>query len=381
MSADRRLVKHGPTLHEEDLPQSPCRLEGRRPEPLQTEALPLQRLGRAPNSCSGFGRDRDQPVVLKPANRDLSGFSEAPFPIHPRQTSGACVGRPRCDTKHQFHVRNRARHRADRAQGGERPDAGRQMSLGRDAPRCGLQRAYSREVSRFPHRASAIAAETSRRETGCDRRSLPSARASRRPFERPRVVGSAVQQIIGLVRHQKLGTVCRPQDHGALMPQLCDACSVGCGYVSAVQDAANLTSVPCRRDGRLDRHGQPLKFTAGIPHAPAHGLARGRNQRSRSGSGLVFRSDRCALPPAPARRSGAFAASGAAPLPAGGRRSRPTLAPAGDGMHPVFRKVALRRLAHVTSIESTLHAIQLPPCPPPPCVACASTRSVKCNQS
>ena len=165
------------------------------------------------------------------------------------------IGRilPAEHAKQQRDIGDGPRHRPDRAENRKRPHARRQMAAARNASGRGLERADAREVRRHAHRAAAVAAQSRRRQPRRNRRRLAAARSARRALQIPRIARLPVQQVRGLIGHQKLGAVGRAQNQRARRAQPRHHHRIFVRNIALVQQAADLAAIACRGDRRL--HG------------------------------------------------------------------------------------------------------------------------------
>ena len=124
---------------------------------------------------------------------------------------------------------NCPRHGADHAGECEGTAARREVSGRRHAARRRLQSDDPGEVRGHADGAAAVAADAAGRQPRGNRGGFAAARTARRAREVPRTVGSAVERVVGLPRHQLLGNVgdaendcarvtCAPHERGVLLP-------------------------------------------------------------------------------------------------------------------------------------------------------------------
>ena len=83
-----------------------------------------------------------------------------------------------------------------------------------DTARRGFQTADSGEMRRHADRSASVAANPAGRHPGCDRGGFAAARSSGRSLQIPRVVGVAVELVVGFPGHEEFRCVRVAQDNG-----------------------------------------------------------------------------------------------------------------------------------------------------------------------
>ena len=184
------------------------------------------------------------------------------------------------------------------------------MPAPRNPSRRRLERTDARKVRRHAHRSAAVAAQPRRRHPRRNRRRLAAARSARRALQVPRIARPPMQQIVGLIRHQKLRAIGRAQNQRPRRAQPRHHHRILARNLALVQQAADLALESPRRNRRLHRHRQSEQRSVDTCPAPRIVLPRPRAHPLRIEIGKCIQlqdsaaqSAGCAPRPAPRRRS------------------------------------------------------------------------------
>ena len=129
-------------------------------------------------------------------------------------------------------------------------------------------------------------AEARCRETGGDGGGLASAGAAGGVGKVPRVVGAAVEEVVGLVGHQELGAVGDAEDDGSGRAKAADSFGIVGRNEIAVEEATAFAAVTGNGDGGLDGEGEAVECASRVPLSCrllglGGGRCRGRSRRER----------------------------------------------------------------------------------------------------
>ena len=159
------------------------------------------------NGCAGFRRHGRAAVVFEISDSQFSCFFIAwPAQRH-RSGAGVAIVGALHHFEQQLQIGDGARHGTDDTDQRKRSAGRRIVTGGRNSSGRRLQSADAAEMRGHANRAAAVAAHSARRHPCGDSCGLAAARSAGRALEIPRIVGAAVEQVVGFPRHQKLGSV------------------------------------------------------------------------------------------------------------------------------------------------------------------------------
>src|SRR3984885_16162902 len=175
----QRGEKHGAAAGKKLPPQLPCLLECAGAKRPYVEALTFERPRRILHCLASLRRTRDETIVFKETDGNTFQIFQRLIPEADWRAHRIQSVLPGERDEEQREVADSTRHRPDRAKNGKGPIACEQMTACGNAARRRFERAYSGKVSRFAHRASAVAAQSARGKAGGNCRRFAAARSAR----------------------------------------------------------------------------------------------------------------------------------------------------------------------------------------------------------